>query len=255
MRHGCQILEQELAAGRAAQQQQQPADGQELPVPADVLRVVSSRKVACHVLGSSFWLKVPTVTCCCCNSSWEVHPADVGFFSNSPEQPFVWFDCQMLQLYTHLFYPSGTSMSCFADAMSKTTAISSQSADDGTAVIPGLLPIDPRLVLCFKLSAFAVAASRSRSTFFCRQLEVAWQEWSRAAAYALSPHTLAVDALSTLGPTRFCPPCAGTPGSAGSASSRHPVTAALPSCVSLNRCAVCRGGYCLQHQHCSTAFC
>jgi len=141
LRHGCQVLHDEQ------QQQQQHV---EQPCPAvEVVQVVSSRSVACHVLGYSFWQQVPTVRCSCCRQTWEVHPADVGFFSNSPEQPFVWFDSQVLQLYQHLFM-SGLSASCFAESLSKIAACEARQDTSGTtaaaasAAAASLLPVDPR---------------------------------------------------------------------------------------------------------------
>jgi hypothetical protein len=79
------------------------------------------RAVACHVLGASFWLPVPTVLCSCCNRTWEVQPSDAGFFGNSPIVPGVWFSTQLLSLYTCL-YNAGLSATNYADSLSKTAA-------------------------------------------------------------------------------------------------------------------------------------
>jgi hypothetical protein len=105
--------------------------------------VLSYRLVACHMLNASFWLPVPTVRCCCCLDAWEVSAADAGYFGSSPEQPGVWFSCEVLDMYTHLLFgDAGCSMSSYAKCCSLTAVVDKQ----GVPAPPGrkLLPIDDR---------------------------------------------------------------------------------------------------------------
>jgi hypothetical protein len=94
------------------------------------------------MLGASFWLPVPTVRCRCCHDAWEVPAADAGFFGSSPAQPGVWFSCELLDLYSHLFFMPGCSMSGFADSCSQVAVVDTQH----DLAPPGrkLLPIDDR---------------------------------------------------------------------------------------------------------------
>lgn len=69
----------------------------------------SSRSVACHMLGASFWLSVPTVTCDACGTTWELSPAAAGCWGSSPVVPNTWFDKQLLEFYRHLVLPGGLS--------------------------------------------------------------------------------------------------------------------------------------------------
>jgi hypothetical protein len=94
------------------------------------------------MLNASFWLPVPTVRCHGCLDAWEISAADAGFFGSSPEQPGVWFSCELLDMYTHLFFGSGCSMSSYADSCSHVAVVDKQGVPDP----PGrkLLPIDGR---------------------------------------------------------------------------------------------------------------
>lgn len=111
--------------------------------------VNSSRPVACHLLGVSFWLSVPTVTCQACNSTWEVRPADVGCFGNTPVRPTQWFGKQLLLLYRQLALGGGLGTHTFAGACNAACAVSDVAAaaavsaalPDGRDPVPS---IDPR---------------------------------------------------------------------------------------------------------------
>lgn len=86
--------------------------------PLGPISICSMRLVACHMMGTSFWLPVPTVKCSCCSSEpWEVQAAAAGFFGSSPVQPGVWFSTQLLDAYTPMCVGSGTSATSFATAM------------------------------------------------------------------------------------------------------------------------------------------
>jgi hypothetical protein len=79
--------------------------------------VVDTRVVACHTLGASFLLAVPTVKCRCCNDEWEQPPAAAGFFGSSPVQPWAWFSQQLLDMYTPLCTAGGCSITNMAVAV------------------------------------------------------------------------------------------------------------------------------------------
>jgi hypothetical protein len=100
------------------------------------IAVSSSRPVACHALGTNFWLAVPTVTCKRCDDTWEVLAADVGCFGNTPVQPTHWFDKQMLIMYRELALGDGTSTHAYAGASNVACAVI--SAADAAAVSPAL---------------------------------------------------------------------------------------------------------------------
>jgi hypothetical protein len=74
--------------------------------------------VACHTLGVSFWLPVPSVKCRCCNEEWEVQPASAGFFGSTPVQPYAWFSQQLLDFHTQLS-TAGTSFTSLAAALDR----------------------------------------------------------------------------------------------------------------------------------------
>jgi hypothetical protein len=96
------------------QQQQQAEGGPEQPL----FHIVSTRLVACHTLGVSFWLPVPTVKCRCCSEEWEVQPASAGFFGSTPVQPYSWFSQQLLDFHTQLS-TAGTSFTSLAAALDR----------------------------------------------------------------------------------------------------------------------------------------
>lgn len=115
----------------------------EQPVELEALKVTSHRTVACHDLGASFWLAVPTISCCCCKETWEIAPADIGCFGSSPDQPWSWFTVKLLQFYSHLVFVSGTSSSSFADASSLVGSVidKAAAADELRCGPPGTGPI------------------------------------------------------------------------------------------------------------------
>ena len=114
----------------SAPQQHQHQHQQAQPI----LQVVGTRLLACHTLGASFWLAVPTVKCRCCNAEWEQQPAAAGFFGSSPVQPWSWFSQQLLELYTPLCTSGGCSISNMAAAIDRANV---RIGDAG-------LKIDPR---------------------------------------------------------------------------------------------------------------
>jgi hypothetical protein len=79
------------------------------------------RAVACHVLGASYWLPIPTVSCSACCQTWELEPADAGLCGSSPIQPGVLFSTQVLNTYTCL-YGAGLSATAYAEALSRNAA-------------------------------------------------------------------------------------------------------------------------------------
>lgn len=81
-----------------------------------LLSVASTRQVAVHTLGASFWFPVPTVVCRCCAEKWEVQPAAAGFFGSTPKMPYTWFSQQLLNLYTPLS-TSGASATSMATTL------------------------------------------------------------------------------------------------------------------------------------------
>ena len=97
----------------ASQQQQQQQQA------APILQVVAARLVACHTLGASFWLPVPTMRCNCCSIEWEQQPAAAGFFGSSPVQPWAWFSQQLLNFYTPLCTSAGCSITNMAAALDR----------------------------------------------------------------------------------------------------------------------------------------
>ena len=103
------------------------------------------RLVACHVLGASFWLPVPTVVCTCCKAQWELQAAAAGFFGSAPVQPGVWFSTQLLDLYTPMFQ-SGLSATALAAALSKVAATADSYAPMLPRLVDALLPVDDRWV-------------------------------------------------------------------------------------------------------------
>jgi hypothetical protein len=101
------------------------------------ITISSSRPVACHALGTHFWLAVPTVTCSRCGETWEVCAADVGCFGNTPVQPTRWFDKQVLIMYRELAHDAGTSTHAFAGASNAAcTVISATDAAAVSAALP-----------------------------------------------------------------------------------------------------------------------
>jgi hypothetical protein len=133
--------QQQYSQQQHSQQQDQEQEEEQQPRAAEHTTVIlSCRLVACHMLGASFWLPVPTVCCRCCVDAWEVPAADAGFFGSSPEQPGVWFSCEMLDMYTHLFFGSSCSMTGFADTCSQVAVVDLQDGPPGRK----LLPIDDR---------------------------------------------------------------------------------------------------------------
>jgi hypothetical protein len=99
--------------------QQQQQQQQQQPQPQPILQVVATRLVACHTLGASFWLPVPTVRCSCCNDEWEQQPAAAGFFGSTPKQPWSWFSQQLLDFYTPLCTAGGCSITNMAAALER----------------------------------------------------------------------------------------------------------------------------------------
>jgi hypothetical protein len=87
------------------------------------ISVVSNRSVACHMLGASFWLSVPTVACHACGETWELSPAQLGCFGSTPVVPSTWFDKQFLRFYRHLALADGLSSSTFAGACNAVAAV------------------------------------------------------------------------------------------------------------------------------------
>ncbi|KAF6265985.1 hypothetical protein COO60DRAFT_773217 [Scenedesmus sp. NREL 46B-D3] len=168
--------------------------------------VASMRSVACHMLGASFWLPVPTVACQACGDTWEVSPADIGCFGNTPVLPNTWFDKQFLRCYRQLLLTGGVSSSTFAGALSTVAKVIEAAAASAAS------PAGP-------------GGQGAVPTIDQRHLQSAWLEYSRAAEYAHDPHALLREELSFLGPAGLCPACAGTPDSAGAAE----VAAALPT--------------------------
>jgi hypothetical protein len=105
-------LSQEQEGSLPQQQQQQQQQ-------APLIQVVATRLVACHTLGVSFWLPVPTVKCTCCEEVWEQQPAAAGFFGSSPKQPWAWFSHGLLDFYTPLCTAGGCSITNMAAAIYK----------------------------------------------------------------------------------------------------------------------------------------
>lgn len=98
-------------------------------LPADAcITVGSSRSVAYHALGTSFWMAVPTVTCRGCDATWEVCPAHIGCWGNTPVSPTHWFDKQLLTLYRELLLGAGLSTHAYADASNAACAVINASA-------------------------------------------------------------------------------------------------------------------------------
>jgi hypothetical protein len=85
--------------------------------------VTSSRSVACHMLGASFWLSVPTIACKACGDTWDVSPSDIGCFGSTPVLPNTWFDKQFLLCYRQLVLTGGLSSSTFAAAANAAAAV------------------------------------------------------------------------------------------------------------------------------------
>jgi len=105
--------------------------------PDTCITVDSSRSVACHALGTHFWLPVPTVKCRCCNITWEVRPADIGCFGNTPVRPTHWFDKQLLTMYRQLALGAGLSTHAFAGASNAVCAvINADAAAQASAALP-----------------------------------------------------------------------------------------------------------------------
>lgn len=130
------------------QQQQDQAEQPQAPQQALLasLSVTSMRVVACHSMGASFWLPVPTLKCSCCTEEWELQAAAAGFFGSSPVQPAVWFSSQLLDLYSTLFQ-SGLSATSWCEGIS--TATRTATEQNCTALpktLQSLLPIDDRCV-------------------------------------------------------------------------------------------------------------
>lgn len=101
--------------GSGPQQQQQQEQEQE---QQPLFQIVSTRLVACHTLGVSFWFPVPTVKCRCCSEEWEIQPASAGFFGSTPVQPYAWFSQQLLDFHTQLS-TAGTSFTSMAAALDR----------------------------------------------------------------------------------------------------------------------------------------
>jgi hypothetical protein len=113
---GSEPQQQPSEGGSEPQQQQQQQQQEEGGLEQQPLfHIVSTRLVACHTLGVSFWLPVPSVKCRCCNEEWEVQPASAGFFGSTPVQPYAWFSQQLLDFHTQLS-TAGTSFTSLAAA-------------------------------------------------------------------------------------------------------------------------------------------
>jgi hypothetical protein len=95
-----------------------------------LFQIVSTRLVACHTLGVSFWFPVPTVKFRCCNEEWEVQPASAGFFGSTPVQPYAWFSQQLLDFHTQLS-TAGTSFTSLAAALDRANV---RQKDEGLKV-------------------------------------------------------------------------------------------------------------------------
>lgn len=124
--------QQQQQQGPLPQQQQQQEPLQQQPEPslpqqqqqqqheqAPPIQVVGTRLVACHTLGASFWLPVPTVRCQCCKTEWEQQPAAAGFFGSTPVQPWALFSQQLLDFYTPLCTTGGCSFTNMAAAVDR----------------------------------------------------------------------------------------------------------------------------------------
>lgn len=85
--------------------------------------VVSRRTVAYHDDGAAHWIELPTINCLACNSTWELKPADLGCFGNTPQLPGALFTKKLLQKYRFLVFENGMSTGAYADACNSTAAV------------------------------------------------------------------------------------------------------------------------------------
>jgi hypothetical protein len=136
--------EQQQQEGHAGQQQLDPHLGpQQQQQQPGMLQIASMRLVACYFMGASFWLPVPTMHCSCCEKSWELSAATVGFFGSSPVQPNAWFSRQLLAMSSVLLKAAGVSATAYAEAHSR-VAVTADWCPDLPRGILSLTPIDDR---------------------------------------------------------------------------------------------------------------
>ena len=86
--------------------------------PATSFTLISKREVECWTLADFHKVQLLTMVCPCGKVQHELPPTHIGFFGNTPEQPKVIFEADLLRSFRHSWM-TGMSASNFCSAMTR----------------------------------------------------------------------------------------------------------------------------------------